>query len=162
MQEAAINKLSRLISDPRPEDGKPRRPTLHLQISLEEGWFSLFLLATVVYSTIWSVQAAGWVDHLNILTLTTALGLIAGLIASKQRRLPALVVHLIAVVLGLLIAYWQTAGAFYNGSVTGLFQGIHNWLATALAGGSVENDSIFLLFITALGFILAYTSAWLV
>ncbi len=162
MQEAAINKLSRLISDPRPGDGKPRRPTLHLQLSLEEGWFSLFLLATVVYSTIWSVQAAGWVDHLNILTLTTALGLIAGLIASKQSRLPSLVVHLIAVVLGLLIAYWQTAGAFYNGSVTALFQGIHNWLATALAGGSVENDSIFLLFITALSFILAYTSAWLV
>ncbi len=162
MQDAAIDKLSRLISDPRPEDKKPHRPTLHLQVGLEEGWFSLFLLATVVYSTIWSVQAANWVDHLNILTLTTALGLIAGLIASKQHRLSSLVVHLIAVALGLLIAYWQTAGAFYNGSTTALAQGIHSWLATALAGGSIENDSIFLLFITALSFILAYTSVWLV
>lgn len=162
MQEAAIDKLSKLISDPRPEDRKPRRPTLHLQISMEEGWFSLFLLATVVYSTIWSVQAAGWVDHLNILTLTTALGLIAGLIASKQRRLPYFAVHLIAVVLGLLIAFWQTAGAFYDGKTASLLLGIHDWFATALAGGAVENDAIFLLFITALGFILAYTSAWLV
>ncbi len=162
MQDAAIDKLTKLISDPRPEDKKPHRKLLHLQFSLEEGWFSLFLLATVVYSTIWSVQAAGWVDHLNILTLTTALGLIAGLIASKQHRLPPFAVHLIAVALGILIAFWQTAGAFYNGSTAALLQGIHSWLITALAGGSIENDSIFLLFITALGFILAYTSVWLV
>jgi Transglutaminase-like superfamily/TgpA N-terminal domain len=162
MQDAAIDKLSKLISDPRPGDKKRRRLTLHMQFSMEEGWFSLFLLATVVYSTIWSVQAAGWVDHLNILTLTTALGLIAGLIASKQHRLPSIVTHLIAVVLGLLIAFWQTAGAFYSGSTAALVQAIHSWLVTALAGSSVENDAIFLLFITALAFILAYTSAWLV
>src|SRR5436190_19422790 len=79
---AAVERLSKLISDPRPSGGgngknmRPRRPTFHFQLHLEEGWFSLFLLAAVVYSTIWCVQAAGWVDHLNVLTLTTLLGLI--------------------------------------------------------------------------------------
>lgn len=162
MQDATIDRLSKLISDPRPGDEKNRRPTLNIHFSMQEGWFSLFLLATVVYSTIWSVQAAGWVDHLNILTLTTALGLIAGLIASKQHRLPSFAVHLIVLGVGILLAFWQTAGAFYSGNTAALLHGMHDWLAAALAGNSVEDDSIFLFFITALGFILAYTSAWLV
>ena len=162
MQDATLDRLSKLISDPRPGDEKNHRPTLNIHLSLQEGWFSLFLLATVVYSTIWSVQAAGWVDHLNVLTLTTALGLIAGLVASKQQRLPSLAVHLIALALGILLAFWQTAGAFYAGNIAALAHGMHSWFVSALAGNSVEDDSIFLFFITALGFILAYTSAWLV
>src|SRR5207247_4903746 len=103
----------------------------------------------------------GWVDHLNILTLTTLLGLIAGVIASKQQRIPRLPVHLIAIFLALLIAFWQTAGAYYGGDTAMLSHGMHNWLVTVLAGGTAEDDSIFLFFITALGFLLAYSSAWL-
>ena len=162
MQDATIDRLSKLISDPRPGDDKNRRPAIHIHLGLQEGWFSLILLAIVVYSTIWSVQSAGWVDHLNILTLTTALGLIAGLIASKQQRFPSLAVHLIALALGILLAFWQTAGAFYAGNTAALAQGMHGWFVSALAGNSVEDDFIFLFFIAALGFILAYTSAWLV
>src|SRR5579864_9357649 len=98
MQDASIERLSRIISEPRKSSGsggnrrfQQRLPHIHL--GLAEGRFSLFLLVTVVYSTVWSVQAAGWVDHLGILTLTTALGLLFGLLAAKQRRLPRLLVH---------------------------------------------------------------------
>jgi len=108
------------------------------------------------------VQAVGWVDHLNALSLTTALGLIGGVIAAKQHRLPRLAVHAIAVVLGLLIAYWQTAGAFYAGNISAFTNGVHRWIQTALVGGTSNDDSIFLFFILALGFLLAYASAWLV
>jgi transglutaminase superfamily protein/transglutaminase TgpA-like protein/uncharacterized protein DUF4129 len=169
MQDATIERLSKLISDPRPSDGGsdknrriPRRPVLQLHLSLAEGWFSLFLLAAVVYSTIWCVEAAGWVDHLNILSLTTLLGLVIGVLAAKQRRLPRLLVHALAIVFGLLLAFWQTAGADYYGNVTALSNSMHQWLALALSGGTSSDDSIFLFFITALGFLLAYTSAWLV
>src|SRR5205809_6218489 len=117
MQDATIERLSKLIADPHKSDGGsdknrrlPRRPNLHLHLSLAEGWFSLFLLATVVYSTIWCVEAADWVDHLNVLSLTTLLGLVAGVLAAKQWRLPRLLVHAIAVIIGLLLAFWQTAG----------------------------------------------------
>src|SRR5712691_10852951 len=160
MRDASIERLAKIIAEP--QGGDKHRPTFHLHIGLEEGWFSLFLLATVVYSAIWSVQAAQWVDHLNILSLTTAFGLIGGVIAAKQQRLPRLPVHLIAIVLGLLLAFWQTAGTDYAGSTTALANAMHQWLVTAFSGATNEDDSIFLFFITALGFVLAYTSAWLV
>jgi hypothetical protein len=168
MRDAAVERLSKLISESRTGDGgknknaQPRKPVIRLHIHLEEGWFSLILLAIVVYSTIWCVQAVGWVAHLNILTLTTLLGLVGGVIAAKQQRFPRLAVHLVAIVFGLLLAFWQTAGADFAGNTTTFANSIHQWFVTAIAGGTGEDDSIFLFFITALGFLLAYTSAWLV
>ena len=169
MQDTAVERLSKIIADPHPGSdgpGKNRRVPgelgLHLHLVLAEGWFSLFLLATVVFSTIWCVEAAGWVAHLNILSLTTLVGLIAGVLAAKQRRLSRFIVHPGALVVGLLLALWQTAGADYGGDVSALLRSMHQWLMIALAGGSSSDDSIFLFFITALGFLLAYTSAWLV
>src|ERR1700746_3600837 len=100
MPDATIERLSKIIADPVSGDGGsnndrriPRRPNFSLHLGLAEGWFSLFLLAVVVYSTIWSVEAANWVDHTNVLALTTLVGLIAGVLAAKQRRLPRLFVH---------------------------------------------------------------------
>ena len=170
MRDAGVDRLSKIISDTRSQGGgigknnnaQSRKPSFHIHIGIEEGWFSLVMLAIVVYSTIWSVQAVAWVDHLNILTLTTLLGLIAGVIASKQQRIPRLVIHLIAVALALLIAFWQTAGATYEGNTAMLARGMHQWFVTIIAGGTGEDDSIFLFFITAMGFLLAYSSAWLV
>jgi len=169
MRDAGVDRLAKIISDTRSSGGglgknnnaQSRKPSFRIHIGIEEGWFSLIMLATVVYSTIWCVQAVGWVDHLNILTLTTLLGLIAGVIASKQQRIPRLPVHLIAIFLALLIAFWQTAGAYYGGDTAMLSHGMHHWFVTVIAGGTGEDDSIFLFFITALGFLLAYSSAWL-
>ena len=169
MRDAAVERLSNIISDRRPDgrgggngkNAQPRKSNFRVHISLDEGWFSLFLLATVVYTTIWCVQAADWVDHLGVLTLTTLLGLITGVVAAKQQRLPRLTVHLMAVLLALLLAYWQTADAFYGGNVSALANGMQRWFATVVAGGVGEDDSIFLFLIIALGFLLAYTSAWL-
>ena len=167
MQDATIERLSKIIAEPRPSNGSPgknrrwpRKSSLHL--GLAEGWFSLFLLATVVYSTIWCVQAAGWVDHLNVLSLITLFGLAGGVLAAKQRRLPRLLVHAVAVALSILLALWQTAGNDYGGSVAALVNDMHQWLLLAFAGGTSSDDSIFLFFIIALSFLLAYTSAWLV
>jgi hypothetical protein len=169
MQDATIERLTKLIADPHKSDGGsdknrriPPKPNIHLHLSLAEGWFSFFLLAIVVYSTIWSVEVADWVDHLNILTLTTLIGLVTGVLAAKQRRLPRLPVHIVAIGFGLLFAFWQTAGADYNGNVAAFVKSMHQWLALALSGGTSSDDSIFLFFITSLAFLLAYASAWLV
>src|SRR5919108_3269937 len=169
LRDATIERLSKIIAEPASGDGGsnnnrriPRRPNLHVHIGLAEGWFSLFLLAVAVYSTIWSVEAANWVDHTNILSLTTLIGLIVGILAAKQRRIPRLFVHALAIGFGLLLAFWQTAGADYNGNITAFSHSIHQWIVLALSGGTSSDDSIFLFFITALGFLLAYTSAWLV
>ncbi len=160
----SIHRLAKIISD-KPKynpDYKNASPHREIHIGVAEGWFSLILLAIVVYCTVWCVQAAGWVDHLSILTLTTALGLIIGVVAAKQKRLPTLVVHIVSLGFGLLLSFWQTAGAFYHGSVPALTTGIQHWLSTAFTGGTGNDDAIFLFFILSLGFVLAYTSAWLV
>src|SRR5579883_3611575 len=118
MQDATVNRLSKIIA-PDEEPGKNKRlfqargVLSHLRLA--EGWFSFFLLALVVYSTIWCVQAVNWVLHLSLLTPITALGLLGGIIAAKQRRLPRLLMHALAVVLSVLLAFWQTSGADYAG-----------------------------------------------
>src|SRR5947209_4128590 len=119
MRNAAAERLSKLISETSrdiQDTGKEpfRKALAEVQISMAEGWFSLFLLATIVYSTIWSIQAAAWVDHLNTLTFATIVGLLAGVWAAKQRRFSRLLVHGVVAVLALLLVLWQTAGAFYN------------------------------------------------
>ncbi|HEY6286123.1 MAG TPA: transglutaminaseTgpA domain-containing protein [Ktedonobacteraceae bacterium] len=169
MKDATIERLTKIISDPVSDESGtnnnrriPRRSPFRVHLSLAEGWFSLVLLAIVVYSTIWSVEAANWVDNSNVLTLTTLVGLIIGVLAAKQRRLPRLLVHALAIGFGLLLAFWQTAGADYNGNIPAFSNSIHQWIVLALSGGTSSDDSIFLFFITALGFLLAYTSAWLV
>ncbi|HEX4204803.1 MAG TPA: transglutaminase domain-containing protein [Ktedonobacteraceae bacterium] len=165
MHDAGLERLTKLIStDPSSDGGKglhSHKPfSVHLK--LEEGWFSLFLVAVVIYSTIWSVQAAGWVEHLNALTLTTVIGLVIGVIASKQQRFSSWSIHLAVLVLGCLLAYWQTAGAFYHGNILLLFAGLRHWVLLALGNGTSNDDSIFLLLILLLGYLLAYVSAWLV
>ena len=165
MQDATVNRLSKIIA-PDEEPGKNKRlfqargVLSHLRLA--EGWFSFFLLALVVYSTIWCVQAVNWVLHLNLLTPLTALGLLFGVVAAKQHRLPRVVVHVLAVVLSLLLAFWQTSNADYAGHAAALIGSMRTWLSLAFSGGTSSDDSIFLFFILALGFLLAYTSAWLV
>jgi transglutaminase-like putative cysteine protease len=162
MRDAALERLAKLISDEPSShhDGKWFR-SIHFR--LEEGWFSLFLVALVVYSTIWSVQSAGWVDDLSILSLTTAIGLVCGVVAAKQQRFSSWSVHLAVVIFGCLLTFWQTAGAYDQGSFAALSDGLHHWyIAVVLNGGTSNDDSIFLLLILALGFLLAYVSAWLV
>src|SRR5574340_1241359 len=142
MKDATIERLSKIIAEPPSGDrdsnsGRriPRRPAIHMHLSLAEGWLSFVLLAVVVYSTIWSVEAANWVDHTNILTLTTLIGLIVGVLAAKQRRISRWLVHILAIGFVLLLAYWQTAGADYNGSIPVFSHSIHQWILLALSGG---------------------------
>ncbi|GHO42989.1 transglutaminase domain-containing protein [Ktedonospora formicarum] len=167
MQDAAVDRLLKVISR-SPNEGRGRKKKdkpegpIALRLGLEEGWLSLLLVAAVVYSTIWCVQAVGWVEHLNILSLTTLLGLVGGVLSAKQRRFPSVLLHVGIIAFGVLISFWQTAGAFYQGNVQTLAQGVSDWLYTIQHGGFGNDDAIFLLFIVMLGFVLAYTSAWLV
>lgn len=168
MHEATVDRLAKILTESRSENSPgnnrrvPQARNILAHARLAEGWFSFFLLALVVYSTIWCVQAVNWVSHLNLLTPLTALGLLGGVIAAKQRRVPRILVHVLAVVFGVLLAFWQTNNADYAGHTTIFLDHMRAWVALAYGGGSSSDDSIFLFFILALGFLLAYTSAWLV
>jgi len=162
MHDAIVERLSKLISEPPEGEKESRRPLFEIHFGLAEGWFSLILLAAVVYSTIWCVQAVAWVDHLGLLTPITALGLLIGVAVAKQKRFPSLSVHLSVITFGLLFAFWQTAGAFYQGNMGRLTNSMSRWVVTLFTGNSSNNTAILLFFMLCLGFALAYTSAWLV
>ncbi len=164
MRDASIERLAKIISDTRDDDSgkKSRKPLLQIHIGLAEGWFSLVLLAIVSYSTIWCVQAVDWVDHLGVLSLTTGLGLLVGVLAAKQYRVSRWLLHVSAFVLSLLLAFWQTVDSYYAGRVVDFINGVQHWLSSVTIGGIGDVDAIFFFFIVALSFILAYSSAWLV
>ncbi|HEV2656845.1 MAG TPA: hypothetical protein VGT82_17895, partial [Ktedonobacteraceae bacterium] len=152
MRDAAIERLAKIISDTN-DDGsgkKSRKSLLAIHLGLAEGWFSLVLLAIVSYSTIWCVQAVGWVDHLGVLSLTTGLGLFAGVLAAKYYRFPRWLLHSAALVLSLLLAFWQTVNSFYGGRVDNFINGVQHWLSSVTIGGTGDVDAIFFFFIVAL------------
>ena len=79
---------------------QPRAPWLRLLP--EDGWFTLILLALSVYITVFSIESVTppWAPGMGILTTTTSLGLLLGYLAVQQGRLPGVLVHSAAVVLG--------------------------------------------------------------
>ncbi len=166
MSDTSIKRFAAIVSDgAHNSDDKQnshRTPPAEWHWRLAEGWFSLFLLALVIYSTIWSVQLAGWVDHLDILTLTTAVGLILGVIAAKQQRFSHFLVYGLVLGFGVVLAFWQTAGACCGGNVSVMGQYLVQWVILAISGGASTNTAIFLFLIVLLGYVLAAMSAWLV
>jgi transglutaminase-like putative cysteine protease len=166
MQNPTMERLAKLVDDPHANGPVPRRPAVQAkhvmgQMKLAEGWFSLILLALIVYSAIWCVQAVGWVMHLSLLTPLAAVGLLTGVIAAKQQRVPRMVLHILAFVLALGLSFWMVTNVDYAGHAVIYLLQLRDWFVLALAGGTSNDDSIFLLFILVLGFLLAYTSSWL-
>ncbi|HKT38058.1 MAG TPA: hypothetical protein VJR48_06765, partial [Ktedonobacterales bacterium] len=100
---------------------KPRAPhrnflagdgsTPWLRLLPEDGWLTLGLLVVLVYTTIASIQGAWQVSGLDTLTLMGFIGLLFGYLAVQQGRLPGVLVHTVLIMLGILIAFKQTADA---------------------------------------------------
>ena len=84
-----------------------------LRLLPEDGWFTLILLALSVYITVFSIESVTppWAPGMQILTATTSLGLLLGYLSVQQGRLPGVLVHTVAVCLGIVVAFLQTADA---------------------------------------------------
>lgn len=130
----------------------------------DDGWLTIALTALVVYTTIGSIQSVTppWAPGLQILTATTTLGLLLGVVALLQRLVPEIVVHIAATAIGAYYAFRQTAGAVLDGDNRSLLDHLGVWLQQALANRPSNDNSIFLLFLGVLSFLLAYLSVWLV
>ncbi|HEX5439358.1 MAG TPA: transglutaminaseTgpA domain-containing protein, partial [Ktedonobacterales bacterium] len=142
---------------------EPRAPWLRLLP--EDGWFTLILLALSVYITVFSIESVTppWAPGMGILTATTTLGLLLGYLAVQQGRLPGALVHSAAVVLGIVFAFLQTADAVLEGNRLLLLRHVSNWFQRAIvSGGQSSDNTVFLLFLAILTFLLAYISVWLV
>ncbi|GEM_PF-1131727 len=136
-----------------------------LRLLPEDGWLTLALLLVVVYTTIASIQSVTppWAPGLGILTATTGIGLLLGYLAVQQGRLPGALVHTVAIILGILFAFQATANEVLNGDRGALLSHTQVWFQSAVLQHNTSNDNtVFLLFLAILSFLLAYISIWLV
>ena len=167
MHNAAMERLSKIIlASPEPSDKGPGKRSFTLanaglSLHLAEGWLSLFLFALMVYSVIWCIQAAGWVDNLGILTLFALIALILGIWSSKQRLLAAPFVYSIAVLIGITLSFWQMIVVLYAGDIMKGLQGILLWPALLISGHPNQYTSMYFFFLLLIGYMLAYISALL-
>jgi transglutaminase-like putative cysteine protease len=122
----------------------------------------MILLAVAVYSVVYSVTAAITISHTSVLWITTALGLVCGLVISKSRHLPQAVLHITSCILGYWIALFLTSLA-YHISLLQMLGSLHAVLTNGLSlVGSAGSDMVFLFYLAFLCFFLGYFGSWLI
>ncbi|MCL5960675.1 MAG: hypothetical protein M1358_15450, partial [Chloroflexi bacterium] len=130
-----------------------------------EGWLSVFLMVVVMLSTVWSVEAAGWVSKLPSLGWI-ALGAMAfGLLFAKL-HIRALLLHPVALLYGLIVVIWQTMTIInlptWDERFVDLVLRLNAWGYAARTGG-INNDSLVFVFtLIALTWLIGYLSIWFV
>lgn len=136
-----------------------------LRLLPQDGVLTLLLLVMMVYITTASIQSASpqWAPGLEILTTITAFGLLLGYLAVQQGRISANLVQYIALALGFAFAFLQTADAVVHGNRLLLWSHMQTWFHRAvLLHESSSDNSIFLLLLGMLSFLLAFNSVWIV
>src|ERR1700680_2125563 len=78
-----------------------------------EGWLAMFLLAVAVYTVVISILSTGWINANADLLLSTAVGLLVGLLVAKARRFPQAILHLTACLAGYWLAILMTSIVTY-------------------------------------------------
>jgi transglutaminase-like putative cysteine protease len=136
---------------------------------LREGWLMVGLVALMLFSVIWSVQRAGWSDGLFILTPITLAGMATGLILSKVRGVPRLLLHLTGTLAGAILVLWETANLLDDPNLVTIQDRVQElltrtivWFRMIFDGGMSDDLQLFLLALAVLSWVLAYSSTWFI
>lgn len=160
-----------LIREASDIDGASTRARLQLlpdQITAllpADGVLTFLLTVALLYVTVVSIQAVRptWADGLQILTPALFCGVAAGYLALIQRLLRPSLLHLLTLLTGALLAFQLTASAVLDGDRPQLLRNLGVWVQRSLLAQQVSDDnSVFLLFLTLLTYLLAYLTLWLV
>ncbi|MGA7670169.1 MAG: transglutaminase domain-containing protein [Nitrolancea sp.] len=138
------------------------------RFAIREGWTSFFLVALIVFTATWSTQAADWTDGLDILTTVTIVGLLTGLILAQVERIPSVLGHVIALLIGFVVVMYEMTN-FLSDNIGGRQAKLHylwgrwtQWYTAISHGQHAEDLYLFVLMMAALIFILSYTSVWFI
>lgn len=138
------------------------------RLALREGWSTFFLTSMVVLVSIWSIRQADWADGLQILNRIMVYGLVAGLVVSKQRRIPGWIANALAMLGGAVVVLFQMTE--YLDDRLGTRREKLSWLADRggrwidqIVGGQQTDDLyLFVLFVSLITLLLSYGSVWFV
>ncbi|HEU5379557.1 MAG TPA: transglutaminase domain-containing protein [Ktedonobacteraceae bacterium] len=140
-----------------------RQPRHRVTLAPNEGWLPLLLLALAVYSVVYSVTAAITISYNTVLWITTALGLLCGLVVAKSRYIPQTILHMGACIIGYWLALILTSSLAYHVSALSLLSSLRTVIMSGLAlSGTPGSDMVFLFYLSFLCFFLGYFGSWLV
>src|SRR5579859_5089634 len=154
--EPRAPKLQKPGSQPMPA----KMPRRQLALAPAEGWFALLLLSIAVYCVVFSIVAVNWVDNTFILYWSSSAGLIVGLVIAKVHRLPQVILHLAACLIGHWLSIWLTSAVAFHVSWGLLIAGIGAVITDPTRISN--NEMVFLFYLSFLSFFLGYFGAWLV
>ncbi len=150
---------------------------LRSRLKLEEGWTSFLLLMLVLFSVVWSVQAAEWTKGLGILQWVAIAAMFLGLSLAKGRRVPGIVAHLLSLVVGaawvtLMLSVMFSPPRVPVGLVTPardlparvsiMYQHMLDWTLNPSGADTWLSNFMFLVVLAVLTWLLSYVSTWFV
>lgn len=128
-----------------------------------EGWFALAMLAVALYSVVFSVIVADWVEHSLLLLWSPALGLLVGFVVAKTPRLPQAVLHVGACLVGHWLSVWMTSAVAFHIDWTLVLVDLRAVLTGNLSAEMMPASMIiFFFYLTFLCFFLGYFGSWLI
>lgn len=129
----------------------------------EESWLSMVLLALLSLSTVWAVEGAKWVPDMPGLSILSLVSLLVGYFFSRF-RLPAVLLHPPALIIGLLLTAYQTVEAAKGNSFDERLADAVirlNSFALVVKDGGINADTLpFITQVLGFTFLVGYLSAW--
>lgn len=131
----------------------------------------LLLLIGIVGSAAWSIAAAEWMPRLDLLGVTVIVAVLLGTLIITRPWRP-LVTHLMMIGYGVIWVAWialdqmpdkvygMTALDTLRHLIVRLGEHIYIWGEAVITGGVGTDNTIFLMFLTALFWLIAYIAVW--
>jgi transglutaminase-like putative cysteine protease len=136
------------------------------ELTLKEGWTTVFLLLLVLLCVAWSIQALGLSDGLAILQAVVVVGGILGIVLAKS-RVPNRLAHVLALLAGITWAGFLTARVLAGqlditteAAVSELTMRLGDWLLVVISKRTGPGNYAYLLLLSLMLWVLSYYSAW--
>jgi transglutaminase-like putative cysteine protease len=138
------------------------------RLAIREGWTTIILSALLVFIAVWSIERADWAAGLRVINVVALAGIIAGIVVSKWRRAPSLLLHLGGLLVGIVVislsmtVYLPDTLGTSRDKLDWLWDRAKVWFNQVTNGQSTDDLYLFVFFIMALTFLLGYSTMWYV
>jgi hypothetical protein len=138
------------------------------ELSIKEGWVTVFLLLLVLLIVAWSIQATGVAEGLYIIQVVVLVGGILGIVLAKS-RVPRSMTHVLSILAGVTWTGFLTSrvlgqdlGLPIEQAVGELTHRLGNWFLILFSQERGFDNYVYIMILALLLWIMAYFCAWAV
>ncbi|GCE19561.1 DUF4129 domain-containing transglutaminase family protein [Dictyobacter kobayashii] len=129
----------------------------------QEGWLAFLLLAIALYSVVVVIVNAEWVPFSYFLYICPVIGLFVGLVVAKLPYVPQALLHVLACLLGHVLAVWVTSAYAFHVPVSVVLEGLQAAFSGHMSSESIMvSEIVFFFYLAFLCFFLGYFGSWLI